>query len=621
LDDKRSTTRSENCPMPWVNRKIRLKTRFMISSGTVLFVLMAIIVLLVGRRFSQSIREEVKGRGLAVAQSIAAVSTGALLTYNYVALEQNAEQASQGADLVYVIILNKEGSVAAFSGHEGWQGKSLDDPVNRLALVAASPLVQPLIWEETGERALDVVVPVFIAGSTMKWGTVRVGLSLEPMYRQIRRTQLLLVAVGVVALLLGIAGSHLLASRITQPLARVVEATIAAAAGDLNQNLEIHTRDEVEELAKNFNIMIRELLAQRQQLVERLEEILQLKHYNDMTLASMTNGLITLDLEGKLVSANAAAEAIFRLGGRHWQGLNFRQLWPEESHLVQILTQSLRSQIPCRNREIALERDTGQQRTLMVNTSFLRDAREATVGLLAVFNDITELKAMEARIRQTDRLAALGTLSAGLAHEIRNPLSAIKTFVQLLPKKISSPAFLDKFQVTVPRELNRINDLIENLLELARPPKMKFTEVSPSSLLRQVGDLYRDELEEAKVSLLIEEQGQLPEIRADGEHLVRAFSNLLRNARQAMPEGGRLTIRAEPQGTGVIIQFIDTGVGMDAATADNIFNPFFTTKDKGTGLGLAITHKIIQEHGGTIQVASALGAGTTITLTFPGMQG
>jgi len=595
--------------------RLSLKTRFMIATGMVLLVLMTVIILLVGRSFTRSIQEEVQARGLAVARSIAAVSTNALLTYNYVALEQNAEQASR--DLVYVIILNKEQTVAAFSGHSGWQGKYLDDPLNERALGATAPLIQSQTWSETGERVLDIAVPVYISSSPVKWGTVRVGLSLERMYRQIWQTQAALMGVGALALLLGLAGAHFMAGRITQPLARVVEATIAAADGVLDQHLDIRTRDEVEELAKNFNVMIRELAGQRQQLEERLEEILQLKRYTDIVLASMTNGLITLDLEGRLVTANAATEAIFNETKKDLEGKYFPQLWPQDSPIVRLLERCVVHGEPCRNKEVILESATGRRRTLILNSSFLKDARETPIGILLVFNDVTEMKEMEARIRQTDRLAALGTLSAGLAHEIRNPLSAIKTFVQLLPKKLSSAGFLDKFHVTVLRELNRINDLIERLLELARPPKMKYKTIQPTELLRQVTDLYRDELEQANISLSIQEKGSLPEIRVDSEHLVRAFSNLVKNAKQAMPEGGTLTITAEAKDEGLCLHFTDTGIGMDQLTLENIFNPFFTTKDKGTGLGLAITHKIVQEHGGTILVSSTPGTGSTFTLTFP----
>ena len=607
--------------MSWFTRKIRLKTRFMVAIGAVLFALMAIIVLLVGNRSTRIIKQEVEARGLAVARSIAAVSTNALVTYNYITLEQNAEKAGQGTDIVYVVVLDKEEKVAAFSGHSSWQGNYLDDPVNKKALDAKRPVVQSVFWQETAERVLDIGVPVFISGSDKKWGTVRVGLSLERMYWQIRRTQLVLVGIGTVALILGLAGAQVMASRITQPLGQLANATIAAAEGDLDQRLDIHTRDEVEDLANSFNTMVREILDQRVQLEQRFNEILELKAYNDIVLASMTNGLITLDLGSRIVSANGAAESILGLEGRHWQGISFRDLWPEDNSLVRLLQKCLQSQNPCRNQEISLDTGEGKQRTLMVSTSFLEDGKEETMGVLVVINDITEVKALEARMRQSDRLAALGTLSAGLAHEIRNPRSAIKTFVQLLPRKISNPAFFDKFQTTVPRELNRINDLIESLLELARPPKLEFKMTSLSGCLSQVEDLYRDKLEAANITLEISQEESLPELWADREHLVRALSNIVVNGLEAMPEGGNLTVTAEELAGGVVLQFTDTGVGMDEATKDKIFNPFFTTKDTGTGLGLAMTHKIIQEHGGDIEVDSVVGKGTTFTLRFPGVQG
>ena len=422
----------------------------MLAIGTVLLVLMAIVVLLVGNRSSKSIKQEVEARGLAVARSIAAVSTNALVTYNYITLEQNAEKASQGTDIVYVIILDKEKKVAAFSGHSGWQGNYLDDPVNVKALAATSQVIQSVFWQETGERVLDIAIPVFISGSDRKWGTVRVGLSLERMYWQIRRTQLVLVGIGTVALILGLIGASVMAGRITQPLAQVAEATVAAAEGDLSQRLDIHTKDEVEDLAKSFNTMISDISAQRVQLEQRMDEILELKAYNDIVLSSMSNGLITLDLESRVVSANGAAEFILGLEGKDWPGTSFFDLWPEDNPLVRLLVQCLESQTTCRNQEISLDTGEGEQRTLMVNTSFLEDGREETMGILIVINDITELKELEARMRQSDRLAALGTLSAGLAHEIRNPLSAIKTFVQLLPKRYQIQLFLISFRPQYP---------------------------------------------------------------------------------------------------------------------------------------------------------------------------
>ncbi|MBW1982786.1 MAG: PAS domain-containing protein [Deltaproteobacteria bacterium] len=594
-----------------------LKLRFMAAVAVLLLVLMATIVFLVDRRFASTIQREMRDRGLAVAQSIAAVSTNALLTYNYVALEQNAEQASRGRDIVYVIILDKEGRVAAFSGHDNRQGTYLADSWNKRALAASGPIVQNLFWEETGEPVLDIAVPVLFTEEQQRWGTIRVGLSLAPMYQQVRQTKTALLQIGAVALFLGIVGAYALSARITGPLAKVVEATIAAARGQLDHSLDIRTGDEVEELARNFNIMSRELALQRRHLEQRLEEILELMRYNEMILASMSNGVLALDLAGRVVSANNAAETILALKGGAWQGLNYKELWPEPNPLGRILAQSMQTQKAVRNEEIFLARGGEKQRTLMISTSFLRDARDAVVGMLLVFNDVTEVKEMEARMRQADRLAALGVLSAGLAHEIRNPLSAIKTFVQLLPRKVSNTAFLQKFQVTVPRELNRINGLIENLLELARPAKMEFVQVSPGAVLRQLTELYRDELENAGIELLLDIEEPLPEVWADSDHLQRAFANLLKNAKESMTAGGRLSIACQPCDNEIHIQFTDTGEGMDRETADNIFNPFFTTKKKGTGLGLAITHKIIQEHGGSIEAQTASGKGTTFNVVLP----
>jgi signal transduction histidine kinase len=234
-------------------------------------------------------------------------------------------------------------------------------------------------------------------------------------------------------------------------------------------------------------------------------------------------------------------------------------------------------------------------------------------------------------MRQADRLAALGTLAAGMAHEIRNPLSAIKTFVQLLPRKLEKAGFLDKFNRTVPRELDRINRLIEDLLELARTPRYRLEDLALRSLLEQNLDLLDEEIRMADVVLERDIEESLPLVWADPDHLAKAFHNLVRNALQAMPSGGRLRVEAQaveaPRGEGgrrqderdwCAVKFLDTGSGIPQEVLPNIFNPFFSTKDSGTGLGLAITHKVIAEHGGMIDVSSQPGRGSCFTVFLPG---
>jgi len=256
---------------------------------------------------------------------------------------------------------------------------------------------------------------------------------------------------------------------------------------------------------------------------------------------------------------------------------------------------------------------------LTLCTSLLTDGEGKKIGGLAVFQDITEIKALEERLRQTDRLAALGTVSAGLAHEIKNPLSAIKTFVQLLPKKFQSSTFMEKFNITVPREIDRINQLVEDLLELTRTRKRPWIAIGLNPLLLQVIELHEEEMRKKGVLLEHHLDPALLPIQGDPDSLYRAFSNIVINSIQAMPNGGALTIasRMDPVRLLAEITFNDTGIGMDEKTTKNLFNLFFTTKDKGVGLGMALTHKIIEDHRGTIEVQSEQEKGSTFILRLP----
>jgi two-component system sensor histidine kinase AtoS len=579
---------------------------------------MILIILLVEKRQSDTIQEEAQKRGMAIARHLAAVSTNALLTYNYVILEQNAERVALEEDIVYVIIHDKENKVAAYSEHDEKQGTVLTDEVSQKALMAKEPLIQSTSYGEKKVRILDISIPVYIKESEDKWGTIRTGLSLERMYGQILKTRFNLFLLGLFGIVLGILGSIFFAKRITRPISRLVETTVSAAQGNLEQVIDIHTRDEIEELGKNFNHMIEKIRRHQNELQDRLREITSLKAYTDNILASMTNGLITIDLEKKVVTVNEMAESIIGRGREGIAGLSLEQVLDEHHPLRQMLVETLAQEKEISHLEVELKRD-GESLWLIAGTSLLIGGEAKTIGALAIFQDITELKALEEKLRQADRLAALGTLSAGLAHEIKNPLSAIKTFVQLLPQKIGLPSFMEKFNVTVPREIDRINYLVEDLLELTRRRVRPLVALRIDDLILQVIDLHGEDIKKRQIALEFHLDRRIPPVHGDAETLYRAFSNLIINAIQAMPNGGTLSISSKLDSSlsSVEITFRDTGVGMDEMTAKNIFNPFFTTKDKGAGLGLALTRKIIEDHRGTIEVLSVKGMGTTFTLNLP----
>jgi PAS domain S-box-containing protein len=605
-------------PSPF-GRSLRLQTRLFLYSASLILLLMTLVILLVEKRLSETIEGEARKRGLAIARSLAGVSTNALVTYNYVVLEQNAEKAAQEEDLLYVIIHDKEDKVAAYSGRSERQGTLLSDRVSQEALKATSPFVQPDLYGPSAMPILDIAIPVYIRDSREKWGTVRVGLSLDRMARQIRRTRFNLFLLGGLALGLGLLGSIIYSRRITQPLSRLVVRTISASRGELDPGIELRTGDEIEELGRNFNHMIRQILLHRTELEDRLREITALQAYTDNILSSMTNGLITVDLENRIVTANDRAGQILALSPQELPGLSLETVLGGRHPLSRMLSDTLAHHQSILHSEVSLAREDGEA-WLSAGTSLLTDGNQTVIGALVVFQDITGIKALEERLRQADRLAALGTLSAGLAHEIKNPLSAIKTFVQLLPQRLASPTFLEKFNITVPREIDRINLLVEDLLELTRQRKRPFVTLSVNRLLLQVLDLHGEEMARKKIVLDNRLDPALPSMNGNPDALYRAFSNVVINSIQAMPEGGRLAVFSGFENAvpfPIRITFQDTGTGMDEETLKNLFNPFYTTKDKGSGLGLALTHKIVEDHHGTIDVTSFKGKGSAFVLRFP----
>jgi signal transduction histidine kinase len=233
-----------------------------------------------------------------------------------------------------------------------------------------------------------------------------------------------------------------------------------------------------------------------------------------------------------------------------------------------------------------------------------------------------DLKKSKSYMRRTDRLASLGTLTAGLAHEIRNPLVAIKTFTQLLPERIDDEEFRNHFLNIASSEVDRISSLITELLDFARPsdPKLEFEDIN--NILDGMILLVSTETKKKQINIIKNYTSSLPPIEIDREQIKQVFLNILLNSIEATPGRGEITVKtrsfAKPGGEPYIqIEFTDTGHGIPADHLEDIFTPFFTTKDKGSGLGLSISHQIVQDHRGYIDVESELNKGTSFFINLP----
>lgn len=223
---------------------------------------------------------------------------------------------------------------------------------------------------------------------------------------------------------------------------------------------------------------------------------------------------------------------------------------------------------------------------------------------------------IEEQLRRADRLSALGELSAGMAHEIRNPLGSIRGTAEILQDGINPGDKRYEFTRILIKEVDRLNRVVEDFLRFARPAPVERGRFDVNEALREVLALTRQPALTSGVRVELT-ASVLPSLPGDREQLKQAFLNLILNALQAMPDGGTLTIATELVDGQLRIRFTDTGQGIPQENLERIFNPFFTTRQEGTGLGLAITHRIIQGHGGRIEAQSRLGEGTTFTVIIP----
>ncbi len=222
----------------------------------------------------------------------------------------------------------------------------------------------------------------------------------------------------------------------------------------------------------------------------------------------------------------------------------------------------------------------------------------------------TENQNLFRSLLRADKLAALGTLSAGLAHEIKNPLASVKGLTQVLEENLDDPEFVKKYQEIVPRQIDRINSLVEKLLRFGRPRELSLREFNLNRIIEEALSLLENQ--SRKKGIVVEKAlNNLPELKGDSERLSQVFMNLFLNAIQAMPQGGTLSIKSSIRSlTYVCVEVTDTGIGIPSDRLDKIFDPFFSSKEEGTGMGLAVAYRIVKEHGGEMNVESEVGKGT-----------
>lgn len=365
-----------------------------------------------------------------------------------------------------------------------------------------------------------------------------------------------------------------------------------------------------------------------EELKERLVDYKQLERLYKHIIQNVTSGLVTVDGAGRVTSFNRMAEEITGLKLEEVYQEDIRALFPGFPHGGK--SERGREKGWARIRpprwETQFKKRDGAVLTLGFSLSPLKDSEDQEIGSILIFQDLTALREMEEELKRADRLAAVGTLAAGMAHEIRNPLASISGSIEILKEELDSSTQNQPLIDIILREVNRLNALMADFLLFARPTAPGKERICLSETIDEILKVFSHSPECPPSIRLVKNCGEKFFIQGDPQQLKQVFWNLFINAAQAMPGGGELRVdllrRTPFMGGGAEdhmaeVAVSDTGIGIAEGNLSKIFNPFFTTKEKGTGLGLSIVHSIVEGHGGKIKVKSQTGLGATFTLYFP----
>ncbi|GHV89597.1 PAS domain-containing sensor histidine kinase [Spirochaetia bacterium] len=363
--------------------------------------------------------------------------------------------------------------------------------------------------------------------------------------------------------------------------------------------------------------------------IDRLETVLE----------SLTEGILVCDTRHSLVMANKYAERFLPIAlSESGAGAQNEPIWTrvKDEKVADFFEATLLSGDRAEEREFNVDAK-GKMRLLSLSILPLVNDRHVTGSLIYV-EDITDKRNKEARLRRAENLASLTTLAAGVAHEIKNPLGSISIHIQLIQKALvlnrelfkkahpdgaddigQEPYFdqLDKYIGVVNEEIDRLNHIVVDFLFAVRPMDLNLGVGNINTLLAELTDFVRYELEESRIKCLLELDEDLPLLNFDERFLKQAFLNLIKNAAAAMGEGGILTVKTKKHDAEALISIQDTGTGIPEENLSKIFEPYFTTKPTGSGLGLTLVFKIIREHLGEISVKSREGEGSVFTITLP----
>ena len=378
-------------------------------------------------------------------------------------------------------------------------------------------------------------------------------------------------------------------------------------------------REAYEELAAKFESLTLKLEETNVHLQQSLEEKDRVSNYLNNILESLSGGVLVVDLNGAITFFNQEAEDITGFEQQKVLGQPYAEIIGLNAGRELSVLHTLDTGERLSSREKELRQGDGCTIPLGFSTSLVRDEAGTVLGALEVFNDLTEVKRLEAEVQRVRTLAALGEMAATVAHEIRNPLGGIAGYAGMLERDLDSDDPNRRLVQKITEGVGRLNRIVVSLLNYTRPLRLNVHPVNLVELVEETTAFFAIDIERSREDIHIERRFPDGDLicRIDPEQLQQVILNLLQNAMQAMPEGGAIEVGLRTEGELSVLTISDTGVGMNDEVREKLFTPFFTTKEDGTGLGLVTSKKIIDAHNGQILVDSVPGRGTQFSISLP----
>ncbi|WP_433707701.1 ATP-binding protein [Paenibacillus illinoisensis] len=423
-------------------------------------------------------------------------------------------------------------------------------------------------------------------------------------------------SISLVLLEIVIFGSYLLAGYITRPIQSILGKVNDVADGHFDFRLKVRRKDELGQLANRINAMIRNLGHYTNRLKQMYEENRAVKEHLESIINQTADAIHITDLDGKVLRVNRAFEQLYGWRSREVENRRLKIIPPEaEEEMKQQHAQLIEGLSITSNETIWMKKD-GTRVEVSVSTAPVRDELGEITALISVSRDITSRNRMEELLRRSEKLTTVGQLAAGVAHEIRNPLTTLRGFLQLQQETNKlNHRHLDLML----SELDRINLIVGEFLILAKPQAVHFQERDIRFILGDVISLLDSQAHLHGVEFVLNASSDSAMVHCEENQLKQVFINLLKNGMEAMPNGGSIRIRLDhdEELNRVRIEIKDEGIGIPEEMMPKLGEPFFTNKESGTGLGLMVSQRIIQSHKGMMDIKSVMNKGTTVIIDLP----